>query len=67
MSLTNFWKEKVWEKLSFTDYILIKLSCIAFGLILIAWIPALNKIEGWWYFIAFLLLAIKPLYTVFKK
>ena len=67
MSLSNFWKEKFWGKASFTDYILIKLSCISFGLMLMAWIPALNKVNGWWYFIAFLLLAIKPLYMVFKK
>ena len=67
MSLSNFWKEKFWGKASFTDYILIKLSCIACGLMLMAWIPALNKVNGWWYFIAFLLLAIKPLYMVFKK
>ena len=67
MSLANFWKEKVWKKLSFTDYICIKLSYIAFGMMLIAWIPALNKVDGWWYVVIFLLLTITLLYRYLRK
>ena len=67
MSLTNFWKEKVWEKLSFTDYILIKLSCIAFGVMLAVLFPSLIEINVWWIIAIVILLAIKPLSTVFKK
>ncbi len=67
MSLSNFWKEKVWRKLSFMDYILLKLSCVAFGVLLVALIPALIEINVWWIVAVFVLLAIKPLYTVFRK
>ena len=67
MSLSNYWKEEVWKKLSFTDYILIKLSCIAFGVMLAALIPKLIEIDVWWIIAVVILLAIKPLYTVFKK
>lgn len=67
MSLSNFWKEKVWKKLSFADYILIKLSCVAFGVVLAALIPTLIEINVWWIIAVALLLAIKPLYTVWIK
>ena len=67
MSLSNFWKEKVWRKLSFMDYILLKLSCVAFGVLLVALIPALIEINAWCIVAVFVLLAIKPLYTVFRK
>lgn len=67
MSLSNFWREKVWKKLSFTDYILIKLSCIAFGVMVAALIPSLIEINVWWIIAVVILLAIKPLSTVFRK
>ena len=67
MSLSNFWKEKFWKRASFADYILVKLSCVAFGIMFAALIPSLIEINVWWIIAAVILLAIKPLYTVFKK
>jgi len=49
MGLVNFWKEKAKEKAKRIGYIeigLIKLSCIAFGLMLASWIPALARVNG---------------------
>jgi len=67
MSLSNFWKEKFWKRASLADYILVKLSCIAFGVMLAALIPKLIEINVWWIIAVVILLAIKPLYTVFRK
>lgn len=67
MSLSDIWKEKFWKRASFADYILVKLSCIAFGVMLAALIPSLIEVNIWWIVAVVILLAIKPLYTVFKK
>ncbi|PJC28969.1 hypothetical protein CO053_01790 [Candidatus Shapirobacteria bacterium CG_4_9_14_0_2_um_filter_40_11] len=67
MSLTNFWREKFWKRASFTDYILVKLSCTAFGVMVAVLIPSLIEINVWWIIAVVILLAIKPLSTVFKK
>lgn len=67
MGLINFWKEKFWKRAGADDYILLKLSCVAFGVMLAALIPSIIKINIWWFVAAVILLAIKPLYTAFKK
>ena len=66
MGLVNFWKEKA-KKIGYVEISLIKLSCIAFGLMLAAWIPALTRVNGGWYLLIFILAAIEPLFKVFKK
>lgn len=66
MGLVNFWKEKA-KRLGYIEIGLIKLSCIAFGLMLAAWIPALTRINGGWWLLIALLAAIEPLITVYKK
>ena len=67
MSLSNFWKEKFWKRASFADYILVKLSCVAFGIMLATLIPSLIEINVWWIIAAVILLGIRPTYTAFKK
>ena len=66
MNLVKFWKEKA-KKIGYVEIGLIKLSCIAFGLMLAAWIPALTRVNGGWYLLIFLVAAIEPLFKVFKK
>ena len=66
MSLVNFWKEKV-KKIGYVEIGFIKLSCIALGLMLASWIPALTRVNGGWYLLIFLLAAIEPLAKVFKR
>ena len=66
MGLMNFWKEKA-KKIGYIEIGLIKLSCIAFGLMLAAWIPALTRINGAWYLLIAVLAAIEPIFKVYKK
>ncbi len=66
MSLVNFWKEKA-KKIGYVEISLIKLSSMAFGLMLAAWIPALTGVNGFWYLLIALLAAIEPLVKMFKK
>ena len=66
MGLVNFWKEKA-KKIGYIEIGLIKLSCIAFGLMLASWIPALARVNGFWYLLIVVLAAIEPLFKVFKK
>lgn len=40
MSLANFWKEKFWKRASFADFIMVELSCVTFGVMLVALIPS---------------------------
>jgi len=66
MSLVNFWKEKA-KKIGYIEIGWIKLSCIAFGLMLASWIPALTRVNGFWYLLIALLAAIEPVFKVYKK
>jgi len=66
MSLVNFWKEKA-KKVGYLEIGWIKLSCIAFGLMLASWIPALTRVNGVWYLLIALLAAIEPVFKMFKK
>ena len=66
MGLVNFWKEKA-KKIGYVEISLIKLSSMAFGLMLAAWIPALTRVNGGWYLLIFILAAIEPVFKVFKK
>ena len=66
MCLIKFWKEKA-KKIGYIEIGLIKLSCIAFGLMLASWIPALARVNGFWYLLIMLLAAIEPLFKVYKR
>ena len=66
MSLVNFWKEKA-KKIGYIEIGFVKLSCIAFGLMLASWIPALIRVNGFWYLLIALLAAIEPVVKMFKR
>ena len=66
MSLVSFWTEKA-KKIGYIEIGFIKLSCIAFGLMLASWIPALARVNGFWYLLIALLAAIEPIFKVFKR
>ena len=63
--------KKIWEKFhskaDMWDYGLTKWSCVAFGVFLAALIPALLKLNMWWWLVIALVLALKPLHTAFFK
>ncbi len=54
-------------KINQLDFIFIKLSCIVFGLLIVILIPELIKINALWIITILVLLAIKPLYTIYFK
>lgn len=61
------WTDSKIKKLSWVDVALVKLSCVAFGVMLVALIPSLVEINVWWIVAVAILLAIKPAYKVFRK
>lgn len=61
-----FAKEKL-RKMDCLDMALIKLSCIAFGVLLVILIPALNNVNRWWPLLATIALAIRPIYRAYLK
>lgn len=67
MNIHNFWKVKFWNRAGFTDYMLVKLSAITFGIMLACLIPTIAEINFLWFAAITLLLGIKPLLTVFRK
>jgi len=66
MSFTTWTDSKV-KNLNWTDFGFIKLSILAFALMLAKlWQPIL-ALDWYWYAIVFVLACIKPLSKVFKK
>lgn len=63
-------KEKI-KKLEIWDYSLIKLSVIAFTLFVLTIWPALASwaysVNPWYYFILFIVFAIRPIYKICSK
>jgi hypothetical protein len=66
MSLTS-WADSKLKKLSWVDMAFTKVSCFAFGILLARLIPGLIEINILWIVAVWILLAIKPLYSFFKK
>jgi uncharacterized membrane protein YdbT with pleckstrin-like domain len=61
------WADSKVKKLNWADVALVKLSCIAFGIMLAALIPSLIEINIWWIVAVVILLAIKPTYKAYRK
>jgi len=55
------------KKMTMLDHSLVKLSCVAFGIFLVMWIPALMNLDKWWWLVIALVLAIKPWYVAYGK
>jgi hypothetical protein len=66
MSILN-WTNSNIKKLTWSDMGLVKLAIFAFTLMLAKLLPDLLSFEWYWYFIVFLLAAIKPWSKFFKN
>ena len=62
------WVDKRIKKLRWFDISLIKASVFVFVLMLVKFWPSLIYLDWYWYFIIFLVFAIRPLYvTLLRK
>lgn len=65
MNLLSWINQKI-QKLDWLDLGLTKISCFAFGILLVFWIPEILKINVWWVIAVWLVVAIRPIYRFFK-
>lgn len=65
MSFGSWLNLKV-KELDWLDIALVKLSCVAFGVLLVVLIPKLVEINVWWIVAVVILLAERPAYRVLK-
>jgi hypothetical protein len=61
------WINSKLKKMSYVDIALVKLSSIAFGVLLAALFPVIAGIDPWWIAALVAVLAVKPLYKALKK
>jgi len=61
------WINSKLNKIDSIDILFVKISCLAFGIILARLIPVLTEINIWWLVILGIALAIKPLFKFFSK
>lgn len=66
MKFINWANDKV-KKLDYCDIALTKLTCLVLGVLLAVLIPALLEINVWLLVVLVVILAIKPIYSVFTK
>lgn len=60
------WADSMMKKMSWIDIAFVKLSSVAFGIILVILIPSLLGINVWLMVAIALILATRPVYTAFK-
>ncbi|MFH1078154.1 MAG: hypothetical protein V1745_02645 [Patescibacteria group bacterium] len=65
MSLIS-WADGKMKKLDWMDMALTKVSCFAFGALIVALIPQILEINIWWIVATWLVFAARPLYRFFK-
>jgi hypothetical protein len=66
MSLITFWNERI-KRMDWSDIGLIKLAVAGFVLMLAKlWTPLLS-LAWYWYFLIFIIAAIKPLHVAYFK
>lgn len=65
MNFTSSLNEKM-KKLDWMDVALMKISCFAFGALLVMWFPSLLGINILWIITLWIILAIRPVYRFFK-
>jgi len=65
MNLTSWLNEKT-KKMDWIDMALTKVSCFAFGVLLVVLIPQLLQINLLWIVAIWIILAIRPIYRFFK-
>ncbi len=63
----NEWANSMVSKIGWKDIALVKLSVFFFALMIAkVWNPILS-LEWYWYAVLFIIFALKPLYSTFKK
>jgi hypothetical protein len=67
MLFVNTWKERFKKNADMADFIFLKLAAMSFGVLLARWIPSLQNIDSIYIVIFFLLMAFKPVATVFRN
>jgi len=65
MNLISWLNEKT-KKMDWIDMALTKVSCFAFGVLLVVLIPQLLQINVLWIVAIWIILAIRPIYRFFK-
>lgn len=60
------WANEKNKKLDWFDMVLTKISCFAFGVILVKFIPGLIEVNIWLIVAIWLIFAVRPLYRFFK-
>jgi hypothetical protein len=61
------WVNSKIKNFKWYDMSMVKLAVVAFTLMLVTFWPSLASLKWYWYAIMFVLLTIKPMYTLFKK
>ncbi|NQT29274.1 MAG: hypothetical protein HQ596_01750 [Candidatus Saganbacteria bacterium] len=61
------WANERIKRMDWVDVGFVKLSCMAVALLVAKLWPPILSLAWYWYAIIFVLAAIKPLYTVYKK
>ena len=65
MSFTSWMNAKA-KKLDWMDLALTKVSCFAFGALIVVLIPRILNIIIWWIVAVWVIFAARPLYKFFK-
>ena len=60
------WLDEKTKKLDWIDTALTKISCFAFGILLVVLIPKIIEINVLWIIAVWILFAVRPLYRFFK-
>jgi hypothetical protein len=66
MSIITWSNEKI-KKMDWLDFALVKTGCVAFGILLVIFVPELLELNIWWFVGIFVLALIRPLYRIYFK
>lgn len=67
MGLAEFWRERLWKKEHFSDFVLLRLNALFIGMWVMSLVPALQRVSPWWYFALVVLTFLKPLSVIATK
>lgn len=61
------WANSKIEEMDWMDIALVKLSSVAFGILLASLVPELTRLDPLWMIVIIAILAIRPFYRVYIK
>ena len=61
------WANAKVKKMDWMDIGLLKISCVIFGILLVAFFPVVLTVDIWLLIAAVVIFGFKPLYTVYGK